>query len=92
MIRHFMAGAAGLESPEIRGREFAQKKSPGFRPGSLRGFASQEASIRIQPKMSAVMPAYQPSDSSYVRLRSAASSPVWLMKPSVLAIFSSVAS
>ena len=45
-----------------------------------------------QPNMSEVIPAYQPSDSSYVTLRRAASSPVWLMKLETEAIFSGVGS
>lgn len=45
-----------------------------------------------QPKMSAVIPAYQPRLSSKVARRSAASSPVALMKLCTEAIFSGVGS
>ena len=46
----------------------------------------------VQPKMSLVIPAYQPSASSFVCSRTSALSPTSLIKPSSLAIFSSVAS
>ena len=55
---------------------------------TLSGPAPVSHRPEAQPKMSAVIPAYQPTDSSYVALRMPASSPTSLMKLFTEAIFS----
>ena len=70
------------------GRERTNGKKRGAPGGAPVGLSRE---YPFQPKMSAVMPSYQPKASSAVVARWAASSPALLMKPSVLAIFSLVA-